>query len=303
MTSQVTAAGLLTVSSLLLCTCLFGNLFILESIVPCRCQGSIQALPTNELIISSLAVVNIFNGVCNFLCLVVYLLGPCQHAGWWLYQVLDFVFMTASGSAFWFTACLSAFHTLKISNFNQSWLISLRLQAHVAVPRVLLILLLASSILSVPPIVFVRLKAANGSEFNCCDYYKMFDTFRAYNTTFHILAYLLPLLILIICSILLVVSLCLHSRRIGGGTRAAVHLRVAKMVLVLLVFYTVCIVFTQVSLQRYANSGDWFVTSVFVLLVYSSGTPFALTWGTVRLHRRLLELCCSIKHRLLPRLQ
>ncbi|KAJ1122393.1 hypothetical protein NDU88_000882 [Pleurodeles waltl] len=201
--------------------------------------------------------------------------------------------MIATSSSFYFTSCLSAFYTFKISSFGLPWLFSLRRKAPISMPYILLLLLLVSSIISVPTTMFIKLKAANGSDLHCGDYYELSKAFGAYSLTFTILAYMVPLAVLTICSVLLIVSLCHHSRRMGSGTRAAVHRRVAKMMLVLLVFYALCVVFGQVSIQLYTEGGgisDWFVTSCFVVLAYSSGCPFVVTWGTVRLHQRLLEI-------------
>ncbi|XP_069506189.1 taste receptor type 2 member 134-like [Ambystoma mexicanum] len=296
MTLGATATVLLAASSLLLCSCLVGNLFILKAILHQR-PASPRALPTNELVISCLAVVNVLNGLANFIWMVVYLLGLCQRAGGWVYQVVDFACMSTASTGFWFTACLSAFYSLKISSFSPPCFARLRLRAPSAMPYVLLFLLLACGALSGPTISYISLKEANGSDLHCGDYYELSAGYNAYIMSFTILAYVLPLAALTICSFLLVASLCRHSRRMQGrlgGPRAGVHLRVAKMVLGLLAFYTACVVLVQLSDQLYMASGgnsDWFITYSFVMLAYSAGCPLALTWGTVRLHQRLMELC------------
>ncbi|KAJ1122399.1 hypothetical protein NDU88_000887 [Pleurodeles waltl] len=296
MTSWGTVSAILLASSFLLCTCLLSNIFILEAVLR-RKPASPRGIPTNEVVISNLALVSLLNGVANFLWLVVYLLGLCQHTGGWVYQVLDFASMTAASTSFWFTACLSAFYTLRISSFSPLCLARLRLRVPAAMPCILLFLFLACSALSGPTITFVNLTPANGSDLHCGDYYEISEGYESYIVSFTILGFMLPLAALTTCSILLVVSLCLHSRRMGGrlgGSRNAVHLRVAKMVLVLLAFYAICVVLVQISDHLYVASGGgsvWFVTYSFVLLAYSAGCPVALTWGTVRLHQRFLELC------------
>ncbi|XP_069506187.1 taste receptor type 2 member 143-like [Ambystoma mexicanum] len=300
MTSQGTATALLAASGLLLCTSLLGNLFILEAVLLHRRPGSCRTLPTNELVISSLALVNVLSGVSNFLWLVVYLLELCQRAGEWVYKVLDFTCIMGGTGAFWFTACLSAFYSLKISSFSPPCVARLRLRAPSAMPFVLLFLLLACGALSGPTISYIHLKAANGSDLHCGDYYEMSGTFEAYYITFSILGYLLPLVTLTTCSALLVASLCHHYRRVWGGPagpRTDVYLRVVKMVLGLLAFYAFCVVFAEVSDALYKDTGDasdWFVIYSFALLAYSAGCPIALTYGTARLHRRLRVLCVCV---------
>ncbi|KAJ1122397.1 hypothetical protein NDU88_000886 [Pleurodeles waltl] len=298
MTSQVTTVSLLATTSVLLCTCLVGNIFILEVIVSHHSQAAILALPTNELIIGSLAMSNILNGVFSFFWLVVYLFRLCQRAGGWLYQVLDFATMTVSSTSFWYTASLSAFYTLKISSVSPPRITHLMVQFPKAMPAILLFMLLACSIFSGPAIAYIRLKEPNGSDLHCGDYYEASGAYMTYSSAFNILSCLLPLVILTICSVFLVTSLCRHSRRMGGGPRAAVHLRVAKMALVLFGFYALCVVCAQVSNELYVatdGTGDWFVTYSVVQLIYSSGCPLVIIWGTVRLHHRLLKLYNSLR--------
>nr|XP_060615864.1 taste receptor type 2 member 40-like [Anolis sagrei ordinatus] len=192
---------------------LISNCFILTVIL--REWNKNRSLDSSDQLFLSLVVTNLWATVFLIpICINDYIIPmfPKRLGDQIIYPFGDFIAI----SRHWFTACLCVFYYIKIVNSTQSFFLWCKLRISWLVPRLIAGSLIVSSFLG----IFMSLFTLRNIQSNTT----MIDTKRNEDmshyrrTDVHKIVFLIvgsgsPLLVILICSILVVVSLCRHMYR------------------------------------------------------------------------------------------
>uniref|UniRef100_A0A8D0BMR3 Taste receptor type 2 n=1 Tax=Salvator merianae TaxID=96440 RepID=A0A8D0BMR3_SALMN len=192
-----------------------------------------------------------------------------------LYSNLSyFVFMR-----FWLTAWLCVFYCVKILNSTHSFFLWWKMRISRLVPR----LIMGSCVVSFLASFFIALtisiqlqsnKTANVT--NITKVGKMEELSKSANIFFLIIGSTCPLLVVFICSILVVASLCRHACKMSSkgsnlrNLQTEAHVKAAWTVLSLLVLYiSFYLAQTLSSIPKFQKNLFSFLTCFIVMSIYS----------------------------------
>ncbi|XP_006014367.1 taste receptor type 2 member 40-like [Latimeria chalumnae] len=273
---------------------LLGNFFILH--IYFLEYRKKKVLQPNELITTLLALFNNLSSVALVLPAVRTLLF-CRYFADPIYKFSDFFSTFFSKSTYWFVACLCFYYCVKIVKVN--WRFLLRLKQRMS--TVMNVLLLSSFLLcfavSVPVAHFIKLKP--NSSIPCKTYYTLGKALFIYNIFNVVLAYYLPLVVMVICSLGIVVFLCHHSRNMdknvaaGGSSHSEAHKAVAIMLICLILLYMTCaLTVLLASVQTSLGEIDIMTAIPYTASIFSTGSSMILIIGTVKLRQNFRMLWC-----------
>ncbi|XP_064416341.1 taste receptor type 2 member 40-like [Latimeria chalumnae] len=267
---------------------LLGNVFIVY--VYFQEYKKSKELQPNELLVAFLALFNVLIQINMGLWFVVYLFNFCIYLGEDIYRFTDFIAIFLSKSSYWFTAWLCFFYCVKIVKVNL--ILFTRLQRRL--PMVVNILIIGTLIgcfaISVPAIHLVSFKTNFTSVSDLCrDYYPHSGT-EVYAVLLSVLTSFLPLAIMVICSMTIVIFLCIHSKNMrknvtpDGGSHGGAHIAVAIMLICLIVLYIACTatVFAA-NLLVVLVDGYVLIAISYTSSIFSTGSSVILISGTVKL--------------------
>ncbi|XP_029437360.1 taste receptor type 2 member 40-like [Rhinatrema bivittatum] len=268
------------------------NVFIVA--VNCLDKAKCRATNSCVLILSTLGAFNICfqftmtaNEFCVFQCSKVYFSDQA-------YPI--FLFFTIF-SSFWFTVCLCGFYCLQIILFTLLILVQLKQSISSPVSWMLLWSVLISLLIILPAAWSIYKDPINNmtsdnfmanttldealSKLNL--YYLLFN---------NIIGCFLPLFLVGVSNILIVTSLCVHSRRMEQGRanfstpRVEACLRAAKTVTSLLLLY-VCFYFLEalIFLDIFTPTSTWMCVCLMVICVYSPTQSAIFILGSPKLRR------------------
>uniref|UniRef100_A0A8D0BLL4 Taste receptor type 2 n=1 Tax=Salvator merianae TaxID=96440 RepID=A0A8D0BLL4_SALMN len=201
---------------------------------------------------------------------------------------------------FWLTAWLCVFYCVKILNSTHSFFLWWKMRISRLVPR----LIVGSCIVSFFASFFVVLsvskqlqsnKTANVT--NITQAGKMEDLLKNVNIFFLIIGSTCPLLIVFVCSVLVVVSLCRHACKMtskGSNLRnlqTEAHVKAAWTVFSLLVLYiSFYVVQTLGPILKFQKNLFSFVMCFIVLLMYSPVQAAILVLSNPKLKQTALRM-------------
>uniref|UniRef100_A0A674IIT3 Taste receptor type 2 n=1 Tax=Terrapene triunguis TaxID=2587831 RepID=A0A674IIT3_9SAUR len=207
-----------------------------------------------------------------------------------LYKIMNIFWMFLNHSSVWFATLLSVFFCLKIANFTQPLFLWLKLRISGLVPWLVLGTLVTSLLPTVP-------LAYNNSPRNSTEENNNWQRHYSQLNLFYNLGTLVPVTIFLLSSILLVISLCRHTRQMQYNTiglssvSIEAHIRAIKAVITFLI---VCIsYFLAVHIMlSYIFIGNplIFIISVVVMAAYPSGHTIVLILANPKLKKQVPQI-------------
>ncbi|XP_029437468.1 taste receptor type 2 member 40-like [Rhinatrema bivittatum] len=279
---------------------ILNNVFIVA--VNCLDKAKGRATNACDLIMSTLGAFNICfqctmtaNDFCVFLWSEAYFSDQ-------VYPVFNTFLIFTIFSSFWFTVCLCGFYYLQIVLFTHPILVRLKHSISSLVPWMLLWSVLISLLISLPvpwSIYKDPINNITGDNFmlnTTLDealpkinlYYLLFS---------NIIGCSLPLFLVGVSNILIVMSLCVHSRRMEQGgasvstSRAEARMGAAKTVTSLLLLY-VFFYFSEVLmfLDIFPPSSPWMCVCLMIIYGYSPIQSSILILGSPKLRKMFMRM-------------
>ncbi|XP_029442226.1 taste receptor type 2 member 40-like [Rhinatrema bivittatum] len=273
-------------------------------IVAVNCLDKTKGRATNacDLIISTLSAFNIcFQCTMTANDFFVFLWSEAYFSDQ-VYAIFNTFLDFTIFSSFWLTVCLCGFYYLQIVLFTHPILVRLKQSISSLVPWMLLWSVLISLLLSFPAAWSVYKDPINNMTS---------DSFMAnitldealpklslyYLLFTNIIGCFLPLLLVGISNILIVMSLCVHSRRMEqGGTslstpRAEARMGAAKTVTSLLLLY-MSFYFSEglMFLDIFSPTSPWLCVCLMVIYGYAPTQSVILILGSPKLRRMSMKM-------------
>ncbi|XP_078496639.1 taste receptor type 2 member 40-like [Lissotriton helveticus] len=202
-------------------------------------------------------------------------------------------------SSFWFTVCLCGFYCISIVSFQQPLFVLLKAKLPILVPWLLLWSVLLSLFTSIPAAWNIQREAAVTAVDNFTTEVSALPKLsKRYLLLSSTLGCCLPLLLVGMFNLLIIHSLCAHSRRMQRGgmvgfssPRLGASIGAARMVTSLLFLY----IFFYTSeilliLKTFAAVSPWFCLCLFVIYAYSPLQSIILICGSPKLRRETLGI-------------
>nr|XP_006013408.2 PREDICTED: taste receptor type 2 member 1-like [Latimeria chalumnae] len=260
-----------------------------------------RTLRPYELIVTLLALCNIFTELSTVIWLIVYFLDLCTYVGEMLYYINDTLITFFPKTAIWFTAWLCFIYCVKIIKVDWKFFMRLKQRISLAVNYMITGSVLLCLLLSIP--VSFQIEFTPNTTKMCRLYYKPTDDKELrliYASILSFLTSFLPLVLMLASSIGIVIFLCRHSRNMDknvtpkSSSHSEAHTSVAIMLLCLIAFYIAC-AGTALSANLKIVSGEFDLAVAIILtqLIYSAGSPVILIIGTVKLRNSFGKLCFS----------
>ncbi|MEE6517522.1 hypothetical protein FKM82_027796 [Ascaphus truei] len=239
---------------------------------------------------------------------------PVLYSQMYFYVIFLVVRMFLKFSSLWFATVLCVYYCVKITNYNHSLFIYVKVRINKIVPWLLLASLLTSLASSLPFCWFILNLNGSNSTNSLLKNSTVQDIIVVQNHTnheiLHGLGSSLPFLIFCVATFLLVRSLWLHTRQMrssGMGIRSPsldTHFRVVKnmvffLLLNIIFFSSMTVIFSRVL----AIGSPWLV----FLSILTSAYPFlhsaVLIFYNKKLKQTLIDIChravkCTQKQRI-----
>ena len=224
---------------------ILGNAFI--GLVNCVDWIKHKKIASIDLILTSLAISRI-----SLLCIIlldcyILVLYPDVYTGGKQMRIIDYFWTLTNHLSVWFATCLSIFYFLKIANFFHPFFLRMKWRIDSAIPRILLGCLVFSVFISLPVINnldddfrhCVKMKLKINLSRRCRVHKAQHESIKIRLN----LLTLLPFSVSLISFLLLILSLCRHTRRMqlhAPGSRdpsTEAHVRAMKAVISFLLLF------------------------------------------------------------------
>ncbi|XP_064416313.1 taste receptor type 2 member 40-like [Latimeria chalumnae] len=273
---------------------LLGNFFILH--IYFLEYRKNKVLHPTELITTLLAFFNLLSSAALVLPNLRTLLF-CSYFQEPIYKFSDFFSTFFSKSTYWFTACLCFYYCMKIVKVNKRFFLTLKQRISIVVSVLLLSSFLLCFAVSFPVVYFIQLKP--NSSIPCKTHYTLGKALFIYNIFNVALAYYLPLVVMMTCSLGIVIFLCRHSRNMdkniaaGGSSHSDAHKPVAVMLICLILLYMTCaLTVLLASVQASLGEIDIMTAIPYTASLFNTGSSMILIVGTVKLRQSFRTLWC-----------
>ncbi|XP_062977654.1 taste receptor type 2 member 1-like [Elgaria multicarinata webbii] len=297
MSSLQIIAFLVAVADLALCG-LISNGFIVTVKIT-EWAKSKRLTSSNQLLLSI--------GISNFsttILLTVYFL--CQFSTDFgnsiILQILNGIAVFAVYSRFWLTALLCVFYCIKIVNSNNSLFLWCKMRISWLIPQLLVGSLVISMIVSIFSIRQTSTQSKSNTTANIRNVTQG-KTLIPFYTSSQLLFLSIysgcPLLVVLLCSILVVASLCRHVCRMTSkessfrSLQAEAHVRAAGTVLSLLILYLLLYLTENVTMLIHTYKNRF--VYVFVLLVYAPAQATILILVNPKLNQEATRMLTRTK--------
>ncbi|XP_008103325.1 taste receptor type 2 member 8-like [Anolis carolinensis] len=207
---------------------------------------------------------------------------------------------------FWLTAWLSLFYCIKIVNSTHVLLVWCKMRISWLIHRLLLGSLLISlfiSFFAFHEFLFEFQSNRTASVANRTQEQTLRKTVDYFKVLFLAIGTSCPLLVVLFCSILSIVSLCRHIHRMTRekssfrSIQAEAHLKAAQTMLSLLFFYVLFYVGETLSMTIHFENGKQ-ISAIFVVLLYSHAQAAILVLVNSKLKRTATQILLRISQEL-----
>ncbi|MEE6513097.1 hypothetical protein FKM82_020546 [Ascaphus truei] len=227
---------------------------------------------------------------------------PELYSQMYFYVIFLVVRMFLKFSSLWFATVLCVYYCIKITNYNHSLFIYVKVRINKIVPWLLLASLLTSLASSLPFCWYILNLNGNNSTNSLLRNSTVQDIIVVQNHTNHAVEHglgtSLPFLIFCVATFLLIKSLLMHTRQMrssGMGIRSPsldTHFRVVKSMVFFLFLNIICFSSMNVVFSRVLPIGNpWLVC----LSILTSAYPFlhsaVLIFYNKKLKQTLLDIC------------
>ncbi|XP_062977649.1 taste receptor type 2 member 8-like [Elgaria multicarinata webbii] len=292
-----TIAFLVAVADLALCGIISNGFIVTVKIT--EWAKSKRLTSSNQLLLSI--------GISNFsttILLTVYFL--CKYStdtgNSIILQILNGIAAFAVYSRFWLTALLCVFYCIKIVNSNNSLFLWCKMRISWLIPQLLVGSLVISMIVSIFSIRQTSTQSKSNTTANIRNVTQA-KTLISFYTSSQLLFLSIcsgcPLLVVLLCSILVVASLCRHVCRMTSkessfrNLQAEAHVRAAGTVLSLLILYLLLYLTENVAVLIHTDKNRF--VYVFVLLVYAPAQATILILVNPKLNQEATRMLTRTK--------
>ncbi|XP_062977657.1 taste receptor type 2 member 1-like [Elgaria multicarinata webbii] len=297
MSSLQIIAFLVAVADLALCG-LISNGFIVTVKIT-EWAKSNRLTSSNQLLLS----IGISNCISTIL-LTVYFL--CEFStdtvNSIILRILNGIASFAVYSRFWLTALLCVFYCIKIVNSNNSLFLWCKMRISWLIPQLLMGSLVISMIVSIFSIRQTSIQSKSNTTANIRNVTQAKTLISFYTSSQQLVLSIYsgcPLLVVLLCSILVVASLCRHVCRMTSkessfrNFQTEAHVRAAGTVLSLLILYLLLYLTENVAVLIYTDKNRFIY--VFVLLVYAPAQATILILVNPKLNQEATRMLTRTK--------
>uniref|UniRef100_A0A803SLQ2 Taste receptor type 2 n=1 Tax=Anolis carolinensis TaxID=28377 RepID=A0A803SLQ2_ANOCA len=267
-----------------------------------------RRLASSEQLFLSLALSNI----CSTILTILYFWGTYVTNNLLLFKIFPATFFAAV-TRFWFTAWLCVFYCIKIVNSTHALFLWCKMRISWLIPRISWLihrLLLGSLLISLfisffafHEFLFEFQSNRTASVANRTQEQTLRKTVDYFKVLFLAIGTSCPLLVVLFCSILSIVSLCRHIHRMTRekssfrSIQAEAHLKAAQTMLSLLFFYVLFYVGETLSMTIHFENGKQ-ISAIFVVLLYSHAQAAILVLVNSKLKRTATQILLRISQEL-----
>uniref|UniRef100_H3A809 Taste receptor type 2 n=1 Tax=Latimeria chalumnae TaxID=7897 RepID=H3A809_LATCH len=275
---------------------LVGNAFIVH--VNLLDYWTRSTLQPSELIVTILALFNIFIQLNLTFWFIIYLFNLCAYFGDEVYKVTDFLAIFFSKASYWFTAWLCFVYCVKIIKVNWRFFMRVKKRLNPLVNSLIIGTVLASFAMSFPVVYFIEFKTNSTSiSKKCKDYYVDGRNIEIYAASLSFLTSFVPLAVMVFSSMGIIIFLCRHSWNMsknvssGASSHGDAHTAVAVMLICLIVLYVACTATVlAANLIIAIIESDILIAISFTSSIYSAGSSIIIIIGTVKLRQSCRKL-------------
>ncbi|XP_062977652.1 taste receptor type 2 member 1-like [Elgaria multicarinata webbii] len=219
-----------------------------------------------------------------------------------LVQIINGIAAFAVFSRFWLTALLCVFYCIKIVNSNNSLFLWCKMRISWLMPQLLVGSLVISMIVSIFSIRQTSIQSKSNTTANIRNVTQARTLISFYTSSQQLVLSIYsgcPLLVVLLCSILVVASLCRHVCRMTSkessfrNFQTEAHVRAAGTVLSLLILYLLLYLTENVAVLIYTDKNRFIY--VFVLLVYAPAQATILILVNPKLNQEATRMLTRTK--------
>ncbi|XP_036382033.1 taste receptor type 2 member 40-like [Megalops cyprinoides] len=221
-----------------------------------------------------------------------------------IFKVMTFIWIHSNNMSFWSVAWLSVFYYVKVVGTSGALFVRLRRNISSLVNAALWLTVLCSFLVCFP-LLFLQLPSFNGTANNDTQHsisdnqilhFPHWIDNNVYVIILMCVLCLVPLLVMVPCSLRLVVHLCQHTqamrRNETGFQSADSYLLVCKLTVCLLVVYMSTVSVVLAFLIGWSPGKFKFVVYVWSLSFFCLATSVLLTFSNKQTKEKILSLCC-----------